>query len=335
MRKLCGWNKSVHIGLIILFIPVLLCAQSHDSVKTRYGWVEFESNADSLYVVADGHFRNALLITSGDSLKFKQGDYHFTFVNPHYWDEYLPIQVIANEKLTFLVTFRHKIWRDHNRSGYKRITDGISYNLTLTTDPGSTIIIDDSTYGKHFIRTDVGPGYHTILVKHPTAIDRKKRIHIEPSGQLNLHFYDRPSKTVSHLLSILPGASQLYKNQKLKGVLLMAGTAGVFAFSAGTVLRYNQTRSDYNNIHKLYEAGTNEVMVKQYGLEAQHENKLMRSAAKMRNIAFSSALGLYIINIIDAYLSVPRSGYRFSRRIKPVPVISRNTMSLGIKVSFQ
>lgn len=187
MRFIRGMHKWLLLGLAILFIPILCFSQ--DTVKTKYGWIKFNTNVDSIYVVVNNHYKNAIHIVNHDSLLMKKGVYTFTLVNKHYWDERYQMGVLTDTTMHYRINFKHKIEKDPNNSGYKRITEGFPYNLTISTDPKSTIIIDDSTYGKHFVKTLIGPYYHTLIIKHPTARDCEKKFYIEPSGQLNFSIY--------------------------------------------------------------------------------------------------------------------------------------------------
>ena len=327
-------KKWLLLSWLIFIFPAISYAQSKDSTNSQYGWLEFKSNVDSLYVVVNNHFTNAVKIGKDDSLKYKAGDYNFTFVNAHYADINMPIVVKPNKKLLFLINFSSKIVHDHNKSGYKRIIEGIPYNLTLITDSTSTIVVDDSTYGKHYLRADVGPGYHTILLKNTTAYNHKRRIYIEPSGQVSLSIYDRPLKKTAHILSIIPGASQLYKNQKSKGAIFISGTVGGIVFSQLFEAIYKYHRKQYHQIYAAYLQQTNEKKAQAYGAEAQHKYNLVESDKRLRDIALTTAANFYVMNIIDAFLSIPRSGYRIKMKISPDVIQDQTSMKLSMNINF-
>lgn len=320
------------LGLVSLIIPV--SCYSQDSLAAKYGWLQFKSNVDSLFVVMDNNFSTSIPVANRDSIRFKAGVYNFTFVNPKYWDEKMQIQVPDSGRLHFLVIFHHKIRKDFNRSSYKRITEGLTYNLALSTDPNSTIIIDDSTYGKRFVKTDVGPYYHNIIIKHPTAMDQKKRIYIEPSEQLNLSIYDRPARATAYTFGLVPGLSQLYKNQKLKGAIFITATTGALALSIGMAAKFKSDKKDYNYLHGVYEGDVDEQSAYLDGLAAEHKYKSMKTASRIRDLALTSLVGIYVANVIDALVSVPQSGYRVKLGVGPGMANHHTSMNVNMEVRF-
>ncbi len=333
MGPFTGVFKHIFAGLLILFYPAI--SHSQDTLKSQYGWLQFSSNADSLYLIREDDFSTYIPLIQGDSLEFKAGVYHFTFVNRHYWDEKLVIQVLPRRKLHLYIKFHHKIRKDFNRSSYKRITEGLPYNLILFTDPASTIVIDDSIYGKRFIKTDIGPYYHTIYIRHPSAKDRKERIFIEPSEQITLHMYDRPDRTTARIFSVIPGASQLYKNQNLKGAAFIALSTGSLLLFLHMTHRYRKMRMNYNRLNNRYLGQIDESKAYQYGLRAQHAFNSMKSAARIRNVALEVTLGVFTANVIDALFSTPKGGYRVHIGVAPTYQNDQASLKMNMKVNFK
>lgn len=324
-------QKIYSIVILLFFISSTVYSQKPDS--TSYGWLSFQTNIDTFQVVVDQNFTNPFSI-QGDSMKIESGEHSLILVHPEYEDLRSQIKIKPNTRHALATNFRNKIEKDSTLSSYKRIKEGMLYNITIITDKNSLIVIDDSTYGKGYLQTDIGPYQHQIEIKHPIARDRSENIYINPSGQKKLELYTKPRKSISLLLGLVPSASQWYKNEKIKGSALTAATIGVTTFAILKVKDYIQLNDEYKSMLSRYQNITEEQDALEYGnlIEKKYDN--VNKTAKIRDISLAVLAGLYAYNIADAILSSPESGYHIS--IRPVKMSSVASQSAGVKlkVSF-
>lgn len=102
----------------------------------------------------------------------------------------------------------------------------------------------------------------------------------------------------------------------------MAGSIGSLAISAGMAINYVNYRRFYNSSLKM---GFSNI---------QHYHSVMISDGKIRDKMLYIGLGIYAINIIDAFLSIPKSGYRLRMNIRVMTVHNMTSMNMGIKLTF-
>lgn len=322
------------------FISILLLATSsvvysQDNETTDAGdWLIFQTEIDTFYVVVDLDFENPIHV-KGDSIQLEPGHHSLVMVHPEYRDVRSQLRIRENSRHQFAFSFSRKIGQDSTLSSYKRITKGLPHNITITSEPNSSIIIDDSTYGKGYVQADVGPFEHEIIIRHPTARDRSKKIYIDPSGQKELSIYTKPKVFSSFLLGFLPGASQFYKNQKIKGASITVATSIAIGIAGISHIKFRQRNDDYNSLETEYLRLDDEQEALELGNQVQQKYDEAKQAATIRDYTLATTLGIYIYSMIDAFASKPRSGYRLN--IEPTTYfdsVNGQTAGLKIKINF-
>lgn len=324
-------QKTYSILVLLLVLSSAVYAQEADS--TSYGWLSFQTNIDTFHVVIDQDFANPFYI-QGDSIQIESGEHSLILVHPSYEDIRSEINIKPNTRHALATEFRNKIEKDSTLSSYKRITEGLAYNITIITDKNSSIVIDDSTYGKGYLQTDIGPYEHRIEIKHPTARDRSEEIYINPSGQQKLVLFTKPKRSLSLLLGLVPSASQWYKNQKLKGTVLTVSTLGISIFALTKTFDFIEVNNEYKSMLRRYQRITEEQKALEYGNLIEQKYNEVKRTAKIRDISLATLIGLYIYNLTDAILCKPQSGYQVNIHPANIFFIGEKTIGLKMKVSF-
>lgn len=325
-------NKKIY-SLLILFFSLTSAVFSQESDSNYYGWLSFQANVDTFLVVVDQNYSDPYSI-EGDSMKIESGKHSLILVHPEYEDVRSRINIEPNGKHGLATTFRNKIEEDSTLSSYKRITEGLPHNITIITDENSSIVIDDSTYGKGYIQTDIGPYTHYVKVIHPTARNRTEEIYINPSGQERLILYTRPKRSISLLLGIVPTASQWYKNQKIKGVVLTATTLGASIFSFFKFKNYNDLNNEYTYMLNEYQGINDELEALEFGNLVEQKFEEVNKAARIRDVTLVAVLGLYAYNIFDAIFSKPQSGYQVNIKPSNISFLGSQTEGIKFQVNF-
>jgi hypothetical protein len=209
------------IGLCIVFVLFFIsgAGYSQDADSTSIGWLTISVNADSFLVVLNQEYHNPIQFTNEDSIALETGYYSVLLAHPEYRDLRLGATIRDNRTQKIVASFIQGARFDSTQSSYTRITEGIDYNITIQTDPNSLIIIDDSTYGRGYYSGDIGPYRHDIRVEHTGARPKNESVYIEPSGRTQLTLYALPEKSKARWHGLIPGSSQIYKNQTVKGAL--------------------------------------------------------------------------------------------------------------------
>ncbi|HKK45148.1 MAG TPA: hypothetical protein VJ964_06470 [Balneolaceae bacterium] len=321
-------------SFVILFCITSTTVYSQESDSTSYGWLSFQTNIDTFQVVVDQNYANPVSI-QGDSMRIETGEHALILVHPKYQDINTEITIKPNSRSAIVADFLNKIEGDSSLSSYKRITEGLPYNITINTDENSLIVIDDSTYGKGYLQTDIGPYKHEIKIKNPTARDRSKEIYINPSGKQKLTLFTKPRRSVALLLGFVPAASQWYKNEKIKGTVLTTLAVATTYFTLLKARSYLRLNNEYDEMLKTYPGITGEQKALHYGNLVEEKYHEVKKTAKIRDISLAVLISIYAYNIADTIFHTPKSGYHTS--IQPIYISTMGTQTAGLKlkVSFQ
>lgn len=323
-------KKGIGFCLSISLFFISGTSFSQDSDSTSIGWLTISVNVDSFLVVLNQDYYNPIHYSEGDSLALEAGKYSLILAHPEYRDLRFGATIRENRKQNISGRFYERSRFDSTQSSYTRITEGIDYNITIQTDPNSLIIIDDSTYGRGYYSGDIGPYRHNIRVEHKGARPKSESIYIEPSGRRQLMLYALPEKSKARWHGLIPGSSQIYKNQPVKGALFATTISASVVFGVLKHLDFSKQNSEYEEMLIQYDTITDEQFALEYGNRVQNQFDRVSRLAKNRDYAIYAAAGLYIANILDALLSKPASGYRIN--VEPADFGAYSGQSAGISL---
>ena len=293
-------------------------------------------NMDSVYVVINDDFDSVFEIASGDTLTLPTGSTKVRVINKYYIDQVTTFEIedgLTNRLNSNLIPTRGRE-ASSLRSSYPRLFWGA--NNFILSDPETELFINGEYVGTHFARIDT-VGRFEITGIHSSGATFSRRFETT-EGQL-FHFHQKhlqPSRSTSRALSILPGASQLYKNQNIKAVSFIAGILGGAALSYSYDNRFQQSYDEFNALADLYLLAANPIDAYQLGIDAQNAlDDADRYSTTRDRIIYGTAF-LYLVNVVDGFLA-PSIGFRDkSRLINPYmdfdPVYQQPV--IGFQTSF-
>lgn len=329
--------KRYSLSLLVVFQLFLFSsAYSQDADTTSYGWFSAHAyvddlKVDSLWVVLNQDFENPIFYLRDDSIRVESGRYSITLIHPDYRDIRAYVNVNPDQHTKLITSFIKEKRFDSSLSSYKRITEGLVYNISISTDESSFVVINDSTYGKGSVITDIGPYLHNIRIEHPTARNRSQSVYINPSGQVDLSIFALPRRSTAMMFTLLPGASQIYKNQQVKGYSLAIATPVTLILAGFKQFSFNQLNNEYESMLIRYSSMTDERKVLEFGNLVDDKYNSVKQAAMIRDYALVTAAGLYLYNLLDAIFVTPKSGYRV--KVEPADFNTHNRYSAGLKMS--
>ncbi|MDX1590361.1 MAG: DUF5683 domain-containing protein [Balneolaceae bacterium] len=323
-----------YFGLFVCAFLLLVSKQaiSQEADSSSTGYLSISANVDSFLVVLNQKFQQPINFASEDSISLERGDYSVILVHPEFRDLRLNATIRPDSTQRFRTSFVESAQFDSTQSSYTRITEGIDTNFTIQTDPNSLIIIDDSIYGRGYYSGDIGPYRHDIRVEHDGARPKRESVYIEPSGSRELTLYALPLKNRARLYGLVPGTSQIYKNQLFKGSLFATLFSASVVFGVVKHLDFNNQNSEYEEMLAQYQLITGEQDALEYGNRVDNKFDRINSLARSRDYALYAAVGLYVANILDALLSKPASGYRV--HVEPADFARYGNQSAGISLQI-
>ncbi len=285
-------------------------------VITEYGYLNINSNFETLYIIVDKNFSEYYVLKEGDSLRLPAGERNIIIASEKAYDSRHTIIIPPDNTHIININFDTNIseiaYRYH--SSYPRLM--WESNVIIHTDNDSEILFQGETIGRGFAALDLPEGNYTFTTKHPDAGRSRTRVFLREDRLTVLDMYTKPSKSVNRLLSVIPGASQVYKNQPVRGALIVGGAALIGYFSYDYIRQYNDANDHYTATIELYRLANSEAEALYFGNLAEELYDEARSYAKTRDIFLVAGGLFYAFNIWDAWRK-PKSGYRDSDRPDP------------------
>jgi len=114
----------------------------------------------------------------------------------------------------------------------------------------------------------------------------------------------RTAKTAV-MRSLVPGMGQHYKGQKTKGIIFQAAIVSAISVAVISNSAMNSAADDYNTSYEQYHAAYSQEEIDAAFKAMQSNYDEMDDKKSLRNLAWMTAGGLWVINLVDAYLGFP------------------------------
>jgi hypothetical protein len=111
---------------------------------------------------------------------------------------------------------------------------------------------------------------------------------------------------------VIPGWGQRYSDSKTKGALLTIGTLATATIAGVMHLRYDSRRQDYDDFQAIYDQTRSveereNMLAELYALQKDAYN-----AERDRNVVLGVLAGIWVYNVLDAFLFFPDYGLNVS-----------------------
>lgn len=288
---------------------------SEDSIS--YGFLSITTQLDSVYVVINDNFRNVYHLANRDTISLKTGKQRIRIIKKYYDDLITTVTIkpdTVSEINTNLLPFRGFRYYKYY-SSYPRIFWGAP--VIIKGEQDARLFVNGKFAGQGLARVDT-TGYLTVRSELPDGQIKTKSFYVD-DGLQTFHvitFYQRPQKNKAYYLSILPGASQIYQNNKLKGYVLL----GASIIGSGLAIKFNQDFTNqyqkFEDTQRKYLTATDPQSAFELGNLADKQLRNAKLDANLRNAFMYGTIGIYIYNVVDGLLR-PKMGYRKKLKIDP------------------
>jgi len=142
------------------------------------------------------------------------------------------------------------------------------------------------------------------------------------------------------LSAIVPGSGQFYDNSKLEGIAFFVGTFSALFLGINADNHYQSSYNEYRDVYNLYLNANNEETADKYREESIAKLDKVNSYIKQRNWYFGITLGLYLFNLIDAYLFHSLDDFLLFDKefgnvsIAPFVLLRQQGFNLGIQLNL-
>ncbi len=298
------------IILLLVLVPVTLIAQD------KSGFIKFEFNTDSAYVIVGNDLFDAFKLASGDTLELKQGIRLLSFQTPFDKSETAFVQVFTDSTITYSHRFSDRNFGPATLTNNVAARHYYDANVIVLTDHDSDIYYNGEYQGTGFAKFNTDREIGDLEIENPDFGDSKKRLNIPEPRLTFVSNKLRPDKSQSRIYSIFPGLSQFYKKQHLKSLLFVASTAALFTYAGLKSSDYKRELNVFHEYQEKYNNATSEQMALRLGDLAESQKSEVQRIDNQRQGLLLAGFLIYGYNIYDAFTSKPAGGYMKSRDLQ-------------------
>ena len=291
--------------LVILSIVINCC----DLYAQESSLITFFFNADSAYVVVDYLYDDAIKIGNGDQLPILRGQ-HVIELSTYYDNAPEKRIFIGGDGLILNYSFNESVLLNskslHENFAAKQ---ELGIDALIFTDDNSDIYLNDEFLGKERVSIKLTQHFNLLRIENPYRGTKEIELTNEPYLQV-LELYKKPTKQIAQTLSLIPGFSQVYKKQYLKGSVFLVSNMLAFNLYSKAVDEYSTEKDRFNLLVGEYNTTQNEVEAFELGNQLEALQSEIKDLDARKNLFLGTTIGLYALNIFDAFRSKPKGGYR-------------------------
>lgn len=272
-------------------------------------------------------------VRSGDTLAVPAGTISKHLMSPFHLDLRSEVEIKADSVHLYHFNYpRPDNQRFNKRSSYFNYFDPHS-TLRVTSDPASRIYLNGVYMGRGTMGFILDEGVYRIRTVHPDAGVRRKRIRV--SGRHDIGVYSKPLRSRALSLGAIPGASQMYKNQDLKGAIIGTAFFGGLLMAVYQHETFRNEKGRFIRYRDSYNRARTPAALLYYGERTEKSLAKANNHAMYRDLLTVFAAGVYLYNAADAYFSMPSGGYRpENRTVSFTPLISADGAGIGISIQL-
>jgi hypothetical protein len=274
------------------------------------GYVKLDIlDQDSVYVVINEDFDSAMKVASNDTLTLEAGFADVRIIKQNYRDVLWTVAVDENKfktLITSLIPVR-KSNRLKKESSYPRLY--WEANHFILSDPETDLYIDGMYVGREYAVVDTTGSFEVTGV-HSSGKTFTTEFNADNEDPFHFHQnYLRPSRTTSWALSVLPGGSQIYKKQYIKGLAFAAVTIGGLAAATIYESKYQDKKNEFFLAEFEYLSATDHETALRLGTKAEEVYSSYVRLSEVRNTLIYGTTLVWLANIVDGFIA-PKIGYR-------------------------
>lgn len=288
---------------ILFLVPISLLAQN------QTGYIKFNFNIDSAHVIVNNNQFEWQKIASGDSLELISTRNYIVLSTP--FDAPLRRRVNIPVDSTLVLT-HHFSENNINPETLNENLAARNYfdsNIMVLSDEDSEIYYKGDYKGTGFAKFNAPEELAYLEIKNPDFGTTKKRLNVRGRRINFIEDYKRPIRSGAYSIAVLPGVSQFYKKQHLKGAFLSITTAVLVTYTVRKFNEYDSELYRFNNYKLEYSEAGSESEALLWGDRTDEQKIVVQQVDNQRRIFFLSSLLVYGFNIYDAITSKPRGGY--------------------------
>lgn len=286
-----------------------------DTLSQKYGFVHFEVEPDTVFLYLDNDYRNLIKLRDGETLKLSADYYRLLIFGKDIPDRILSIEVKESEVDTVGIRVPKTQSADNKSPTYAAYR--WNANIMLFSDSETLISIDGSDYFSYgSIRANLPPGVHRVRFESITGESYDVFLEVNSYQLKTYEKYFKPVKSAARFAGVIPGVSQFYKKQPIKGFSAIA----LMGITAGLTLHYDSKlaagKEDFMSVRQRYDQAGTEQLALELGNQLDEIGSEVTGYKNRRNIFRVAVILVYAANFVDAFRE-PENGYARRRTFNP------------------
>ncbi|WP_340105267.1 DUF5683 domain-containing protein [Rhodohalobacter sp. 8-1] len=286
-----------------------------DTLSQQVGSILFKVDPDTAYVYLDADYNQVIRIKDGDKLTLPVKKYRLLVFGKNVPERRISVDIENTVTDTVKVIYPRSRLSDDKYASYAAYR--WDANLMILTDPETSISVIGSNYFSiGTLRAKLPPGVHKVRFELPSGKMHEKFIELNSYQLKTVEEYFKPSKPNAIVAGIIPGVSQLYKGQQLKGITALS----LMGITTGLTIHYNTkigtAKEDFNIIRLRYDLANTEQTALMLGNQLDEIGSEVKGIRNRRNIFRVAAILVYAANIVDAFRE-PKNGFANPRMFNP------------------
>lgn len=292
-------------------------ARQSDDTDYQSSYLKISTNVDSVYVtILENGIENTnhiKKIGNKDSMLVEPGFRQFTL--SHEKSAESSFERLFSDSTTTVVNHSFLLQTPTLKSLSDNIATEPYYNsnLIIVSDEDSEIMVNGEYQGIGVIKMNMRTGPVDIVISNKFNNNARFSTSVlNTSSEKAIVFdaYAKPEKNKAMLYGFVPGLSQIYKRQKIKGYILSSSFVLASYFSLKLNSSYNNELDIYNSLEKKYNTTTNEITALTLGNQMEEQYEVVKKNNDQRTALFALTGAIYAYNIFDTLFNTPKGGYR-------------------------
>ncbi len=275
-------------------------------------WLKISTHLEEFYLVVDNDYLNSYHLASGDSILLPVGGHELRIIWRNIDDYVSYVDIRKDQTSVKRVTFTS--FKTSPNSSYSIIES--QQNVSIQTDPNSSIYIDGDFKGTQYSELFLNPGKYELYIESPEYGSLTKTLSVGHTEYTSVAQYNQNINPIPTFQRFIPGVSYLANGQRNKAVGTYVGLVAL----VGSALYFN---SEYNDKNDLFEQLNIEYLgadtpERAIALRKEAQNTLQEmDKLNTRITAFTlGAVAWYVITTLDG-LRKPKKGYPGNIRFEP------------------
>lgn len=315
--------------LNITFFQVSLAQANNENQEKN--WLKISTQIEEFYLVVDNDYLNSYHFASGDSILLPIGRHELRMIWRNIDDYVSYIEIRKDQTAVKHVTFTS--FKTSPNTSYQIIES--QQNVSIQTDPNSSIYIDGQFKGTQYSELFLNPGKYELYIESPEYGSLTKTLSVGYTEYTYIAQYNQNINPIPTYQKLIPGASYLSTRQYTKATVTYLGLIAL----TGTALYFN---SNYNSKADLFEKqsqryleANNPQLAIALRLQAQNTLKEMETLNTRITWLTIGAVAWYGITTIDGFRK-PKEGYKGAITLRPNLAYHNYSFNpeLSVKIKF-